>query len=96
MELTGIIEDGGKSGKNLKRDGIEELLSMVKGKEVEAIVVYRLDRLSRKVLDTLTLIEQFEKASVAFHSINERIDTRSAMGRFFLNITASLRKWKGT
>ncbi len=90
IEIIGIIEDLGKSGKNLNRDGIKELLRQIKNKDIEAIVVYKLDRLSRKVLDTLTLIETFEKNNIAFHSINERIDTGSAMGRFFLNITASL------
>ncbi len=90
MELVGIIEDAGKSGKNLNREGIHDLLSRIKGKEVEAVIVYKLDRLSRKVIDTLNLIETFEKYCIAFHSLNEKIDTSTAMGRFFLNITASL------
>lgn len=90
LELVGTIEDAGLSGKNLNRDGIQELISLVKGKRIDAVVVYKLDRLSRKVLDTLTLIETFEKAGIAFHSLNEKIDTGTALGRFFLNITASL------
>ena len=90
LELVTIIEDAGKSGKNLSRDGIETILYKIKRKEIDAIVVYKLDRLSRKVIDTLTLIETFEKAGITFHSLNEKIDTSTAMGRFFLNITASL------
>lgn len=90
LELTEIITDAGKSGKNLNRDGVQELLSKVRGKRIDAAVVYKLDRLSRKVLDTLTLIEAFEKFGITFHSLNEKIDTGTAMGRFFLNITASL------
>jgi len=90
LELTEVIEDAGKSGKNLNREGVEALLGAVRRKEVEAIIVYKLDRLSRKVIDTLTLIETFEKAGISFHSLNEKIDTSTAMGRFFLNITASL------
>jgi DNA invertase Pin-like site-specific DNA recombinase len=90
LELVGIIEDAGKSGKTMKRDGIQEVLSLIDKKQVRAIVVYKLDRLSRSVIDTLTLIESFEKRGVAFHSLNEKIDTSTAMGRFFLNITASL------
>ncbi|OGW25987.1 MAG: hypothetical protein A2X59_04465 [Nitrospirae bacterium GWC2_42_7] len=89
-ELIDIIEDAGKSGKNLNRDGIESILNRIRKKEIEAVVVYKLDRLSRKVIDTLTLIETIEKAGVTFHSLNEKIDTGTAMGRFFLNITASL------
>ncbi|MDA8084003.1 MAG: recombinase family protein [Nitrospiraceae bacterium] len=90
LELIEIIEDAGKSGKNLSRDGVQALMSMVKGKRIDAVVVYKLDRLSRKVIDTLTLIETIERAGVTFHSLNEKIDTSTAMGRFFLNITASL------
>ena len=90
LDLIEIIEDAGKSGKNLNREGIESLLGMIRKKEVGAVIVYKLDRLSRKVIDTLTLIESFEKAGIAFHSLNEKIDTSTAMGRFFLNITASL------
>lgn len=90
LDLVTIIEDAGKSGKNLSRDGIETILYKIKRKEIDAVIVYKLDRLSRKVIDTLTLIETFENASIAFHSLNEKIDTSTAMGRFFLNITASL------
>lgn len=90
LELVGIIEDAGKSGKNLNRDGMQELITMVKRGSIGAIIVYRLDRLSRKVIDTLTLIETFERYGIAFHSLNEKVDTGTAIGRFFLNITASL------
>ncbi len=90
LELTSIITDAGLSGKTTNRPGLTELLRLVKTKKVQAVVVYKLDRLSRKVLDTLTMIEMFDKAKIDFHSINEKIDTTSAMGRFFLNITASL------
>ncbi|MBF0467171.1 MAG: recombinase family protein, partial [Nitrospirae bacterium] len=90
LELTVIITDAGVSGKTTNRPGLIEVLHLVKTKKVQVVVVYKLDRLSRKVLDTLTMIEMFDKATVAFHSITEKIDTASAMGRFFLNITASL------
>lgn len=90
LDLMEIIEDAGQSGKDLHRDGIEALLDSIRKREVSAIVVYSLSRLSRRVIDTLTLIETFEKAGVTFHSLNEKIDTGTAMGRFFLNITASL------
>lgn len=90
LELVSIIEDAGKSGKNLNRDGVQELMSKVRRKEIAAVVVYKLDRLSRRVLDTLNIIEALEKTAITFHSLNEKIDTGTAMGRFFLNITASL------
>ena len=58
------------------------------------MIVYKLDRLSRRVRDTLSLMDLIEKSSVAFHSITERIDTKSAMGKFFLNIMASMNQWE--
>lgn len=90
LDLIRVIEDAGASGKDLKRDGMQELLSLVRSGRAGAVVVYKLDRLSRRVLDTLALIESFEKAGVEFHSINERLDTSTALGRFFLNLTAAL------
>jgi len=45
-------EDAGKSGKTMKLDGIQEVLSLIKSKQVRAIVVYKLDRLPRSVIDT--------------------------------------------
>ena len=94
LELVGIIEDAGKSGKDLNRDGIQDLMNRIGRREIDAVVVYKLDRLSRRVRDTLQLMELVEKKSVAFHSITERIDTKSAMGKFFLNIMASMNQWE--
>jgi DNA invertase Pin-like site-specific DNA recombinase len=94
LELIQVIEDAGKSGKDLNRDGIQALIAHIKTRSVGAIVVYKLDRLSRRVRDTLTLMELIEKKNIAFHSITERIDTKSAMGKFFLNIMASMNQWE--
>jgi site-specific DNA recombinase len=94
LELTEIIEDAGKSGKDLNREGIQSLVGEIKARRIDAVVVYKLDRLSRKVRDTLSLMDLIEKKSVAFHSITERIDTKSAMGKFFLNVMASMNQWE--
>jgi DNA invertase Pin-like site-specific DNA recombinase len=90
LDLSRIIRDEGESGKNLRRPGVLDIISMVKHKEIEGIIVYKLDRLSRKVIDTLNLIEQFDKSGIAFHSITEKIDTKTAAGRFFLTILSAL------
>lgn len=89
LKLLQVIEDD-KSGKNLKRPGMQALISKIGEGDVEALVVYKLDRLSRRVMDTLGLIETFEKRDIAFHSINERLDTKTAMGRFTLTLFAAL------
>lgn len=90
LELVDIIEDAGKSGKDLNREGMQSLLGMVKTRQIDAVVVYKLDRLSRRVKDTLSVLELLEKKGIAFHSLSERVDTKSAMGRFFCNVMASL------
>jgi len=89
LELIKIIEDAGKSGKTTDRPGLTEALAVLESGEAAAIVVYKLDRLSRKTSDTLELIERIETAGAAFHSISEKIDTKSALGKFFLTITAA-------
>jgi len=90
MDLVEIISDAGISGKSIDRPGISRVLDMIKRREVEAVIIYKLDRLSRKTLDNLTLIESFDKNGIAFHSIMEKIDTKSAQGRFFLTIISAL------
>jgi DNA invertase Pin-like site-specific DNA recombinase len=94
LHLIEIIEDAGKSGKDMNRPGIKGLISLVNSRAIDGIIVYKLDRLSRRVKDTLTFMELLEKKKTAFHSITEKIDTESAMGKFFLNIMASMNQWE--
>ena len=94
LELVEILEDAGKSGKDLNREGMQALMDRIRARSVDAVIVYKLDRLSRRVRDTLSLMDLIEKRSVAFHSITEKIDTKTAMGKFFLNIMASMNQWE--
>jgi site-specific DNA recombinase len=90
LTLLNIIADEGLSAKNLNRAGIQNLIALVKQGKVDAVIVYKLDRLSRSVKDIIGLVELFEKHKIAFHSILDKVDTKSATGRFFLNILSSL------
>lgn len=91
LELVEIIRDEGKSGKDIKREGVQKLISLSKKKEIDAVVVYKLDRLSRKTRDLLFLVEDvFVKNDIIFHSLNETIDTTTATGKFFLTIMGSM------
>jgi len=89
LELVEVIEDPGFTGKNLKRPGLQRVLELVRRGEVGAVVVLKLDRLSRRTIDTLSLIEEFDRLGIQFHSIRERVDTSTAIGRFFLTIVAA-------
>ena len=90
LELREIIEDAGISAKNLKRPGVQKVLKVARRKEIDAVVVYKLDRIFRSTIDALETTKAFEKWGVSFHSIQETLDTRSAMGKFFFTLTAAL------
>lgn len=86
-----IIRDEGKSGKDLNREGIQKILRLAKEKRINHLIVYKLDRLTRRTLDLLTLIEEvFKPNDVKIHSITEKIDTSTAQGKFFLTIIGVL------
>ena len=90
LNLSEIIQDAGISAKNLKRPGVQKVLKLARKKEIDAIVVYKLDRIFRSTTDALETTKLFEKWGVSFHSIEETLDTQSAMGRFFFTLTAAL------
>jgi len=86
-----IVKDEGKSGKNLNREGVQEVMRLAKKKKISHIVVYKMDRLTRRTLDLLTLVEEvFIPNDVKFHSITEKIDTSTAQGKFFLTIVGAM------
>jgi len=93
-ELTKVYQDEGKSGANLNREGIQELLSDCKKGEYDVIVVYKLDRLTRSVKDLGYLIELFDKHEIAFSSVSDNFDTTTANGRLVLNILGSVAQWE--
>ena len=94
IELLEIISDKGASGKSLDREGMNRLLELVESNEINAVIVYKLDRLSRKTKDFLSLIDMFENKDIAFHSIEEKVDTKSANGMFFLTIMSAISQWE--
>ena len=93
-ELFEVIIDGGESAKNLNRPGLQRLLTMVDSGRVEAVIVAKLDRLTRSVKDLCSLLELFEKRSVALVSVAESLDTASAAGRLVITIMAAVRPWR--
>jgi site-specific DNA recombinase len=91
LELIGIVEDAGISGKSIKaRPGIQTVLNMVTARKVDAVIVYKLDRLSRNTVETLNMVSLIDKSDVALHSITEKLDTQSAICRFVVRTLASL------
>ena len=81
-----VFEDEGFSGGDLKRPAFQEMLEGVRRGEFRAVVVYRLDRVSRNISDFAGLVEELGRRNVAFISIREQFDTGSPMGRAMMYI----------
>jgi DNA invertase Pin-like site-specific DNA recombinase len=92
LDLVEVIREEGLSGKDLKgRPGMQRLIAACEAGEIDAVLVVKLDRLSRKTRDLLYLVEDvFQAHDVALHSLHETVDTSSASGRFFLRIMGAL------
>lgn len=85
--IVGHYSDGGFSGSNLKRPAMNDLIEDIKSKEVDMVIVYKLDRLSRSQKDTLYLIEDiFLENNVDFMSLQESIDTSTPFGKAMIGI----------
>ena len=79
-ELTEVIVDTGESGKNLDRPGMQRLLALVEHREVDAVIIAKLDRLTRNVKDLANLLELFERRGIHLLSVAESLDAGSAAG----------------
>lgn len=91
MELVEMIVEEGKSGKTMNRPGLQKIISLVNRKQIDGVICYKLDRLTRKTRDLLYLIEDiFAKNGIQFISLNENIDTSSASGKFFLTVMGAM------
>lgn len=89
-----IFEDEGYSGKNTDRPAFKKMMHMIKLKELDAVIVYQLNRLGRKVKDILETIDIFKEYKCALHSVTEKIDTSSPMGTMFITILASISQFE--
>lgn len=81
-----VYADRGYSGKNTDRPAFAELMNDIENGVIGRVVVYKLDRISRSILDFSNMMERFEAHRVEFVSTTERFDTSSPMGRAMLNI----------
>ena len=80
------MADKGYSGKNTDRPKFQELLADIRQGLIRRVVVYKLDRISRSILDFATMMELFQEYNVEFVSSTEKFDTSTPMGRAMLNI----------
>ncbi len=95
LELVEVVIDAGASAKTLDRPGLQRALQMLKARQAEALLVVKLDRLTRSVVHLGQLVEDyFAEGKWALLSVGEQIDTRSAAGRLVLNVLASVSQWE--
>ncbi|MDE5057970.1 recombinase family protein [Wolbachia endosymbiont of Drosophila bocki] len=82
VALTKRYDGGGFSGKNLERPAIKELFADVKGGEIDCVVVYTLDRLSRETKDSIEVTSFFRRHRVNFVAVTQIFDNNTPMGKF--------------
>jgi site-specific DNA recombinase len=84
-----VVTDPGRSGKDLARPGLQQILEMTERGHLGHVLVWRLDRLSRNLGDLIALADKFGQHGVALHSFTERLDLSTATGRMFYNVLGS-------
>lgn len=95
LELVGVEEDAGLSAKTLDRPGLQRALGAMRDGRADAILVAKLDRLTRSVRDLGALVEDwFATGRWTLLSVADSIDTRTAAGRLVLNVLASVGQWE--
>ena len=87
-------DDGGYSGGNTERPALKRLMADVKAGEIDIIVVYKMDRLSRSLLDFMNMAEFLEQHNVSFVSVTQDINTSTSSGRMMLNILMTFAQYE--
>lgn len=87
-------DDGGVSGGTLERPALKRLLADIEAGKIDVVVVYKIDRLSRSLMDFAKLVEVFDRQSVTFVSVTQSFNTTTSMGRLTLNILLSFAQFE--
>jgi len=87
-------DDGGFSGGTLERPALKRLLADIEAGRVDVVVVYKIDRLSRSLLDFSRLVEVFDRQNVTFVSVTQSFNTTTSMGRLTLNVLLSFAQFE--
>jgi DNA invertase Pin-like site-specific DNA recombinase len=94
VALKESYDDGGYSGGTLERPALQRLLRDIEGGNVDVVVVYKIDRLSRSLLDFAKLVEAFDRKNVTFVSVTQSFNTTTSMGRLTLNVLLSFAQFE--
>ena len=94
VELADRYDDGGFSGGTLDRPALKRLLADIEDSRIDVVVVYKIDRLSRSLMDFTKLVEVFDRGGVTFVSVTQSFNTTTSMGRLTLNILLSFAQFE--
>jgi site-specific DNA recombinase len=92
--IPGRYDDGAFSGASLERPALQQLLADVRAGQIDIVLVYKVDRLTRSLADFAKLIELFDVDGVSFVSVTQSFNTRSSMGRLTLNVLLSFAQFE--
>ena len=92
--LPEFYDDGGFTGANMDRPALKRLLQAVEARELDCVVVYKVDRLSRSLLDFTRMLSIFEKHQVSFVAVTQQFNTSTSLGRLTLNILLSFAQFE--
>ncbi len=92
--LAERYDDGGFTGGNMERPALQRLLADIESGQIDCVVVYKVDRLSRSLLDFARIMENFECQQVSFVSVTQHFNTTHSMGRLTLNILLSFAQFE--
>src|SRR5665213_1271481 len=94
IALSERYDDGGFTGANMDRPALAKLLLAVEAGELDCVVVYKVDRLSRSLLDFTGMLSVFEKHKVSFVAVTQQFNTSTSLGRLTLNILLSFAQFE--
>ncbi|MBM3952654.1 MAG: recombinase family protein [Rhodospirillales bacterium] len=94
VRLADRYDDGGFSGGTLERPALKRLLADIEEGGIDVVVVYKIDRLSRSLMDFAKLVEVFDRRGVTFVSVTQSFNTTTSMGRLTLNILLSFAQFE--
>src|SRR5215467_284531 len=92
--LPDRYDDGGFTGGNMDRPALQRLIQDIEAGKIDCVVVYKVDRLSRSLLDFARMMETFDQHQISFVSVTQQFNTATSMGRLVLNVLLSFAQFE--